>query len=241
MMGKILMRDERMRDDWQRNATRHIRRQARRGSSVNAVSMCGMLTVLCAIATAIGCPRMTGDATDDAEDVTVTVTASAERAERRAYDGAPPVIPHPRLGASCTQCHNETGKRVPERGFAPANPHHETAGLGDTANCRQCHVFRRTDELFAETDFSGLPQKFTGGDRLYPGAPPVIPHRVFMRENCNACHSGPAARPEIRCTHPQRNNCRQCHVQDKADNLWPAKDARADLAAGGAANESGGL
>jgi hypothetical protein len=33
-----------------------------------------------------------------------------------------------------------------------------------------------------------------------------------MRENCAACHTGPAAREEIRTTHPERIRCRQCHV-----------------------------
>jgi len=142
----------------------------------------------------------------------ITLTSSPERAKRRPYDGAPPVIPHPRLGASCVECHTETGKAVPGRGFAPANPHRHTTGLSNRANCRQCHVFHTTEELFAESDFVGLPQTLTGSDRLYPGAPPVIPHRVFMRENCNACHAGPAARPEIRCSHSHRIHCRQCHV-----------------------------
>ena len=27
-----------------------------------------------------------------------------------------------------------------------------------------------------------------------------------------ACHGGPAAVEEIRTTHPERGNCRQCHV-----------------------------
>ncbi|MCA9270383.1 MAG: hypothetical protein KDA41_18000 [Planctomycetales bacterium] len=142
-----------------------------------------------------------------------TLTASSERAARRAYDGAPPVIPHARLGASCVECHTQTGKAVPERGFAPANPHAATAGLGAAASCLQCHLFKNDDGLFAENDFQGQAQVFVGGERLYPHAPPVMPHRAFMRENCNACHSGPSARPEIRCSHPDRVNCRQCHVE----------------------------
>lgn len=142
----------------------------------------------------------------------VTLTASAVRAERRLYDGAPPVIPHAPLNIKCIQCHNDTGKEAPPLGFAPANPHAKTEGLSSTSNCQQCHVFRRQEAVFAESDFAGLKQHFTKADRLYPGAPPVIPHRVFMRENCNSCHSGPISRPEIRCSHPQRANCRQCHV-----------------------------
>lgn len=142
----------------------------------------------------------------------MAATASAVRADRRAYDGAPPVIPHPPLKISCIACHTETGKEMPPLGWAPANPHAATAGLSHTSNCRQCHVFRHQEQVFAESDFAGLRQQLTEADRLYRGAPPVIPHRVFMRENCNSCHSGQTARPEIRCTHAQRTNCRQCHV-----------------------------
>ena len=50
------------------------------------------------------------------------------------------------------------------------------------------------------------------GDRATAGAPPRIPHRLLMRENCVACHDGPAAREEIRTDHPERDRCRQCHV-----------------------------
>jgi cytochrome c-type protein NapB len=142
----------------------------------------------------------------------VSLTSSAVRAQRRLYDGAPPVIPHPPLNIACTECHTATGKEAPPIGFAPANPHAHTHGISGIRNCQQCHVFRRDEQLFRETEFVGLPQQIRPADRLYPGAPPVIPHRVFMRENCAACHSGPSARPEIVCRHIERRNCRQCHV-----------------------------
>jgi cytochrome c-type protein NapB len=146
------------------------------------------------------------------EPAAIAPTASSTRAARRLYDGAPPVIPHRPLNIGCVQCHTDTGKESPPLGFAPANPHARTAGLSSTSNCQQCHAFRRLHAVFAESDFAGLAQRLAKGDRLYQGAPPVIPHRVFMRENCTSCHSGPAVRPEIRCTHPHRANCRQCHV-----------------------------
>jgi nitrate reductase cytochrome c-type subunit len=158
------------------------------------------------------------------------VTASTVRASRRLYDGAPPVIPHAPLNIQCIACHTDTGKEAPPLGFAPANPHGRTEGLSATSNCQQCHVFQREKEVFAESDFEGLAQTFVKADRLYPGAPPVIPHRVFMRENCLSCHSGPVARPEIRCTHPQRTHCRQCHVPvtEPSEPL----DATSDIAEG---------
>ena len=154
-------------------------------------------------------------------------TSSMERAQRRAFDGAPPVIPHQRLGSSCVECHTETGKAVPERGFAPANPHLRTDGLSQTANCVQCHLFSHTEATFADNDFEGFAQDLRRGRRLYPNAPPVIPHPVFMRENCVACHSGPSARPEIRCDHAERQNCRQCHVPHQDDSSWPELEVAA--------------
>jgi cytochrome c-type protein NapB len=134
------------------------------------------------------------------------------RAARRAYDGAPPVIPHPPLGSACTNCHTETPREFPGVGIAPPNPHLKTAGLSEASRCRQCHVFAVTGELFATNSFEGLEQKPRRGNRLYPHAPPVMPHHVFMREDCLSCHSGPGVRQEIRCTHPDRINCVQCHV-----------------------------
>jgi cytochrome c-type protein NapB len=102
-------------------------------------------------------------------------------------------------------------------GFAPANPHLETRRDGGTTNCRQCHVHTTSSGVLVASRFSGLPQTIRRGGRLYPGAPPVIPHFVAMRENCLACHSGPAARPEIRTSHPERANCTQCHVPRRSE------------------------
>lgn len=139
-------------------------------------------------------------------------SAAAVRARRRAYDGAPPVIPHPNMGMGCMNCHTKTGMSVPQLGFAPAMPHAITAGLSAMSRCTQCHVFRETRELFRENTFAGLAQDLRHGERAHPLAPPVMPHSVFMRENCTACHTGPAAREEIRCDHPERPRCTQCHV-----------------------------
>jgi cytochrome c-type protein NapB len=136
------------------------------------------------------------------------------RAARRAYDGAPPVIPHPPLGGTCTDCHASTARDLPGVGIAPPNPHLDTPGMS-AARCRQCHVFRQTEELFVPTAFEGLKQVPRKGGRMYADAPPVIPHHLFMRENCNACHSGPAAREEIRCSHPDRVRCLQCHARQE--------------------------
>jgi cytochrome c-type protein NapB len=134
------------------------------------------------------------------------------RAARRAYDGAPPVIPHQPLSGACTDCHTSAGRNLPGLGMAPANPHLHTEGLSASSRCQQCHVFRKSDDLFVETTFRGLAQWPRRGERLYAHAPPVIGHHVFLREDCNACHSGQAARREIVCSHPERARCLQCHA-----------------------------
>lgn len=141
------------------------------------------------------------------------VTLASVRAERRAYDGAPPVIPHGPLGPSCIVCHAETARDVPGIGFAPPNPHRKTPGMSGAARCQQCHVFQSTREVLVVNDFHPLLQDLRRGERLYASAPPVIPHGLFLREDCAACHAGPASRPEVRCSHPERVNCLQCHAR----------------------------
>ena len=141
----------------------------------------------------------------------VKSTAQA-RAERRAYDGAPPTIPHKSFGTRCTACHNAQGQSVGEIGFAPASPHEGTAKADATIRCRQCHVFVTDGGLFVASEYEPLEQNLRHGGRATPGAPPTIPHRVLMRENCVACHDGPGAREEVRTTHSERWRCRQCHV-----------------------------
>jgi cytochrome c-type protein NapB len=140
-------------------------------------------------------------------------SSAAVRAERRLYDGAPPVIPHRSFGADCVSCHRSEGVEVPGVGYSPPNPHEATRGMSAMSRCRQCHVFAETDEVFVENEFAGLRQDLRRGERFAGNSPPVIPHRVFMRENCLACHAGPAAREEVRTSHPERVRCRQCHVE----------------------------
>ena len=139
-------------------------------------------------------------------------TAAVLRAERRAYDGAPPVIPHSSFGMTCIVCHNAEGMDVEGTGFAPPSPHEQTSGMSAISHCRQCHVFAASEEVFVANTFAGLRQDLRRGQRLNALAPPTLPHKAFMRENCTACHSGPAAREEIRTSHPERANCQQCHV-----------------------------
>jgi cytochrome c-type protein NapB len=182
------------------------------------------LIILCALLTA-ACDQSDQSATtvpvpDNAGRVKSTATV---RAARRAYDGAPPVIAHQNFNIRCTQCHQQRGLEVPGIGFAPPVPHENTLPPGPFSRCNQCHVFKQTDTVFAESDFEPLRQDLRAGRQLNALAPPVIPHMVFMRENCFACHTGPAAREEIRTPHPERANCRQCHVEATTDTRFAAQ------------------
>jgi nitrate reductase (cytochrome), electron transfer subunit len=150
--------------------------------------------------------------------------AWAARNLRRAYHGAPPVVAHPPQSGKCIRCHTATGAARPPLGLAPANPHQNTRGVNAESNCRQCHAFQKSDDVFVENDFESVTVAMSGS-RAYSHAPPTIPHRIFMREACAACHTGEAARPGIRCTHPNRSRCLQCHaVKSTADEFTAAGD-----------------
>lgn len=141
--------------------------------------------------------------------------AVARRAARRAYNGAPPVIPHPVDAndvTSCYQCHGE-GKVIGSL-IAPKISHQRYT------NCTQCHAPvavgtpGEADELVVANDFHG--QGSAGkGTRAYIGAPPTIPHSTLMRENCMSCH-GTLGLAGLRTPHPWRVNCSQCHVPSAA-------------------------
>lgn len=133
--------------------------------------------------------------------------ALADRARNRAYDGAPPTVPHPvesQSVASCLACHGE-GLKVGDR-VASKMSH------ALMTNCTQCHV--EQSPVPAETGFVGVYRAGPGG-RANPGAPPTIPHHTWLRENCNSCH-GPVTRPGTRTTHPWLTNCTQCHAPSAA-------------------------
>lgn len=155
---------------------------------------------------------LTGCSSSNEEPSALPASAS-KRAERRSFPGAPPVIPHPPLSGQCVTCHTPTGSSRPPLGFAPANPHTKTPGMSDESRCKQCHVFQTTQEVFVASTFEPLGINSVHGPKAHSLAPPTIPHHQFMREDCAACHTGPASRPEIRCTHAERARCVQCHVR----------------------------
>ncbi len=149
--------------------------------------------------------------------------ALAHRAINRAYDGAPPTIPHPvisRTASDCLVCH-EQGLKISDR-VASKISH------AVLSNCTQCHVeksftgFARNVEM-PKNDFAGM-LRSGPGDRANPGAPPTIPHHLWLREDCMSCH-GLVTRPGIRTTHPWLSNCTQCHVTSvKKTHDFFAKD-----------------
>lgn len=154
----------------------------------------------------------------------------------RAYPGAPPRIPHEltpdevRTGA-CKTCHERGGYSRRFAAYVPVTPHPATdsclqchVGLDEgmavpsaspdaNRRCRHCHGVG--GRARADRDGS-LEWRTTVWPRLSPkrsdGTPPPIPHDLQSRGNCLACHAGPAAVAEIRTTHPDRADCRQCHV-----------------------------
>lgn len=131
------------------------------------------------------------------------LAALADRAKNRAYDGAPPTVPHPvdsQSVASCLACHGE-GLKVGDR-VASKMSH------AMMTNCTQCHV--EQSPVPVETAFVGT-DRAGPGERANPGAPPTVPHHTWMRENCNSCH-GLVTRSGTRTTHPWLTNCTQCHA-----------------------------
>jgi nitrate reductase (cytochrome), electron transfer subunit len=149
--------------------------------------------------------------------------AREKRAAHRAYDGAPPTIPHPIdqiSSMSCLACHGE-GAVIKDRVAAKiSHPH--------WGSCTQCHVPATSsgmalspsmENLFAQNDFRGVfpPPE---GNRAYPEAPPTIPHSIALRMDCLSCH-GPTGEIALRTTHPERQSCMQCHAPSAhLDQRW---------------------
>lgn len=139
------------------------------------------------------------------------------RASRRAYDGAPPTVPHPidqSASSSCVVCHGAEAKVAIDGRRPPMMSH------GFLVNCIQCHVPSSgpaeslvpvwSGPRISETSFAGY-RGVGSGSRAFAGAPPTMPHPTAMRENCLSCHD--AGRPNaIRTTHPERTSCAQCHA-----------------------------
>lgn len=181
-------------------------RLARSGASRGALFAAAALLLSC------GGADTKADAPATAPEASVPVN-TAEVRPNRLYAGAPPVIPHEiddtDGDSECMDCHEDGGEAGDDK-VAPMVAHPQLV------NCRQCHVAQ-----IGKTDAVAL--KFTARRpgwkvaRLYPQAPPAIPHFVGeLRSKCVACHAGPAPRGTV-TGHPERTVCRQCHVASTPD------------------------
>jgi len=143
--------------------------------------------------------------TDAQRDAVLTA-----RSAMRAYDGAPPVIPHAIEGSStfeCLACHEKGALVAGKR--APAMSHDRKD------SCTQCHVAAGgppspVPAPLTSSTFVGTPSP-SKGERAWAGAPPTIPHSTWMRGTCGSCH-GVAGALGMRSTHPWRDSCTQCHA-----------------------------
>jgi nitrate reductase (cytochrome), electron transfer subunit len=130
----------------------------------------------------------------------------------RAFYGAPPSIPHKvesdrTMGdKTCLKCHQNGGFVEKFNAYTPITPHPEMV------NCRQCHLPQQNKSSFVINNFRKGSIPTVGNNSALLGSPPAIPHQLQFRENCLSCHAGPSAPKEIRVTHPERINCRQCHL-----------------------------
>ena len=71
---------------------------------------------------------------------------------------------------------------------------------------------QNTTSLFQPTNWVKEDAPSVGNNSALSTSPPIIPHQLQLHENCLSCHAGPGAPKEIRVSHPERINCRQCHV-----------------------------
>ncbi len=153
--------------------------------------------------------------------VTRTNTVGNKPMTDRAFFGAPPPIRHSGIitsarTANCLQCHaTENRIELRQQAIAPV-PHAEYS------QCTQCHVKADPSaKSFAlGNQFVGL--DFPGkGSRAHAAAPPTVPHKTFMRDNCISCH-GPTGLWRIKTPHPYRTQCIQCHAPEaKQDYTRP--------------------
>jgi cytochrome c-type protein NapB len=168
----------------------------------------------------------------------------------RAYPGAPPRIPHGltpeeyRTGG-CNTCHERGGYSERFAAYVPLTPHPEMGmclqcHVGDDAatgialpssdpnsRCSQCHGSGGPPRPYANTTLEWRTTAWPRLPRRTPGrSPPPIPHDLQSRGNCLSCHAGPAAVAEIRTTHPERADCRQCHVAPDSEAVEFTRSAR---------------
>lgn len=155
----------------------------------------------------------------------------AARAERRAFDGAPPISPHPvdqMSSAACLACHGNPVRvgqiLVPQISHPPYSQclQCHASGAGPTSTWAELPSPAGATDLAsisATNTFEGHRQT-ASGERAFADAPAVIPHPTWMRENCMSCH-GPGGSSALRTSHPSRQSCTQCHPADATRDQVP--------------------
>jgi cytochrome c-type protein NapB len=173
----------------------------------------------------------------------------------RAYPGAPPRIPHELSPdeyrtRACKTCHERGGYSGRFAAYVPLTPHPEMGmclqcHVGDdgvtggslpssdpNSRCPSCHGSGGAPRAYASTTLDWRTTAWPKLPRRTPDqSPPPIPHDLQFRGNCLPCHAGPAAVAEIRTTHPEWANCRQCHVAPDLEAGEFTRPVR-DIAAG---------
>jgi cytochrome c-type protein NapB len=170
----------------------------------------------------------------------------------RSFPGAPPRVPHGLTATEfrtnrCNTCHERGGYSQRFGAYAPVNPHPEWT------SCLQCHATnaslvgvpfpRASGEEACRQCHTGTPSRFdeAGLDWRAAAFPvvgqsamvPAIPHDLQTRGTCLTCHFGPGAVAEIRISHPERTNCRQCHlVIDSTAGTFTRSIGESDRAGG---------
>ena len=156
-----------------------------------------------------------------ADKLASRVRSMESRASLRAYEGAPPVIPHAIADLNvqpCRACHAQ-GLKAGDKVARMVSHTYLT-------NCTQCHVEAAGALLGTDggptNSFVGFRTSGYGGTRAWAGAPPVMPHATFMRTNCVSCH-GEHGYDGWRPDHLSRTNCVQCHAPAaEFDQLAPS-------------------
>lgn len=176
----------------------------------------------------------------------------------RAFPGAPPRVPHGLTieeirAMGCRTCHDRGGYSPRFGAYTPVTPHPEQGSClqchlmdehlvgtplptaGETETCRQCHDLNRLSISQPRSNWQPAVWPRVG-IRTIDSAPPAVPHDLQTRGNCLACHMGPHAVAEIRVSHPERANCRQCHLalvtSESVYMRTPPSDGQASSAGG---------
>ena len=134
--------------------------------------------------------------------------ALAARAALRAFNGAPPTVPHTidqMSDKACMSCHKDGLRSASIRAAKMPHPYY--------INCTQCHIESAAKTFavaeFRDNAFQGLNAPLAG-ERASPQAPPATPHSTWLRNDCLSCH-GRTAHAGMRTSHPERRQCLQCH------------------------------